>query len=291
MGLLRRYSAVLLLLGVLGWLLCNEWRAGRSSAVGEGPILTAETVSLTFDAFLYSQQLRRKLLRSFCAQRAEVSGFRQLVRFLRLRANARHRLVYCGSPGTGTTDWERALEILNDVPAEAGMLVNESAPSALPDGDLSWKDVDTIDRLPPSYTKVIFVRHPFQRLISAYSHRRFAGEPLEMFVQRALGEGTAAEESAGWRPLVQMCQPCFVRYDYVVAHGLLEQELGHLLRRLGFPEQAGLPPFRDSEESLWSQRLMDQHLGHLPAWLLNHLLRFYRGDFAAFNFTHGLTLN
>ncbi|XP_059839464.1 carbohydrate sulfotransferase 14-like [Hypanus sabinus] len=292
MGLPRRHSAVLLLLGVLVWLLCTEWRAGRSSALGKGPTLSVESNPLTFDPFLYNQQLRRMLLRSFCKQGAEANRPHQIAHFQSLRANARHRVVYCSSPDTGTAYWERVLEILNNVPVEESMLVSESTPPTLPHGDLSWKDMDTTATLPPSYTKIIFIRHPLQRLLFTYHHDHFVGESLEAYVQRVLPRGMA-EEPAGCRPLVHLCQPCLIQYDYVVAYKFLDQELGHLLWRLGFrpPEGLKLPPFQDWEESLWSQWLVEQFLGHLPAWLLDNLLQLYSGDFSAFNFTHELTLN
>uniref|UniRef100_UPI00398F1966 carbohydrate sulfotransferase 9-like n=1 Tax=Pristiophorus japonicus TaxID=55135 RepID=UPI00398F1966 len=246
----------------------------------------AVSVPVTFDSFLHNQQLRKKLLRSFCNQGPKVS---RLHYFSRLRVNEHHELVYCTVPDVGTEHWDRILKILNDVPGQAEKVVNESAPLKAPHEYLSRYNMSTIDSLLASYTKIIFIRDPLQRLLATYRRKGAMGEPFEAFVQRVLGQDLKL--AASWRPLVDLCHPCLVRYDYVAAHGLLDGELRHLLRRLGLSAEVELPEFLDWEESLSSRGLVQQHFAQLSTQLAGRVLQFYRSDFAAFNFTIGLTLD
>ncbi|XP_067841418.1 carbohydrate sulfotransferase 9-like [Heptranchias perlo] len=279
-------SVTLLLLGYLGWLFCNEWKSDVVSPAREDSRSVAVSVPETFDSFVHNQQLRKKLLRSFCSQRAKVNMLLRPSFFSRLRVNERHELVYCSPPDVGAAGWEGVLKALNDVPGQAVKIVNDSAPLKAPHENLSQYDMSTIGSLLRSYTKIIFVRDPLQRLLSTYSREWPAGRPFEEFLRGMLEQGS--KSAASWKPIVDLCHPCLVRYDYVAAYGLLNQELRYILRRLGFSEEVELPRFQDSEESRW---LVEQHFGQLSAKLKGELFRFYHGDFAAFNFTNGLTLN
>ncbi|XP_067884002.1 carbohydrate sulfotransferase 9-like isoform X1 [Heterodontus francisci] len=285
-----RFSATLLLLGYLGWLFCKEWRSGVSSAAGEaGPGSAVVSGPMTFDSFLHNQQLRKKLLRSFCNQGPKVNRLRQPSYFSRLRVNERHELVYCSVPDVGPANWDQMLKTLNSLPGQVEKIVNETAPLQAPHENLSHYDMTTIKSLLASYTKIIFIRDPLWRLLSTYHHHGATEEPFEAFVQRVLGQ--ELKPAASWKPLVELCHPCLVRYDYVIVHGLLDQEMRHLLRRIGISEEVELPKFQDLEESLTSQVLKEQHFGQLSAQLMGKLFQFYHRDFAAFNFTNGSILN
>ncbi|XP_072356840.1 carbohydrate sulfotransferase 9-like [Scyliorhinus torazame] len=283
-----RLSVTLLLLGYLGWLFYKEWRSGVFAATGEGPESAAVSVPVTFDSFLHNQQLRKKLLRSFCSRGPKVSRLLRSSNFSRLRVNERHELVYCSVPDVGPANWEQVLKMLNEVPGQVEKMVNESVPLRAPLQDLSQYDTTTIGRLLASYTKIIFIRDPFWRLLSTYRRHDDAAGSFEAFVRRVMGQGL--KPTASWKPLVQLCHPCLVRYDYIVAHGLLGQEVRHLLQRIGVPEGVELPEFQDSEESPPSRWLTEQRFNQLSTQLVGELLQFYRNDFAAFNFTSASTL-
>ncbi|NXK96945.1 CHST9 sulfotransferase, partial [Formicarius rufipectus] len=139
-----------------------------------------------------------------------------------------------------------------------------------------------IEAMLRSYTKVLFVRDPFQRLIATFLQDMGSSSPsFSSFVQDVLDSGTHTT-SVAWKPLVSICQPCLVQYDYVVMFGFHRQELGHLLRRAGLPMDSLLPKFTDTQV-LWTYRwLSEQMFSELSVQQKKQLSHFYRWDLAAF---------
>ncbi|NXA37805.1 CHST8 sulfotransferase, partial [Eudromia elegans] len=139
-----------------------------------------------------------------------------------------------------------------------------------------------------SYTKVLFVRDPFQRLIAAYmqsvgGHRR----SFSTFVQGVLDRGQH-KASMEAKPLVSLCQPCLMQYDYVLMFGSLRQELGHLIERVGLPKDTHLPEFGDTQVQWAYVWLSEQLFSELSLKQKKQLAHFYREDLSAFQFSNSL---
>ncbi|NXG12871.1 CHST8 sulfotransferase, partial [Grallaria varia] len=141
-----------------------------------------------------------------------------------------------------------------------------------------------IEAMLGSYTKVLFVRDPFQRLIATFLQGMGSSPSFSSFVQDVLNSRTH-NASVDWKPLVSLCRPCLVHYDYVVRFGFHRQELGHLLRRAGLPVDGLLPRFTDTQVQ-WTYRwLSEQMFSELSSQQKKRLSRFYRWDLAAFPFS------
>ncbi|NXC04514.1 CHST9 sulfotransferase, partial [Orthonyx spaldingii] len=135
-----------------------------------------------------------------------------------------------------------------------------------------------------SYTKVLFVRDPFHRLITTFLQGTGIYPSFSSFVQEVLDSGMH-NSSMAWKPLVSLCWPCLVQYDYVVMFGFLRQELGHLLRRAGLPAGSLLPKLTDAHVQ-WTYRwLSEQMFSELSAQQKKQLAHFYRWDLVAFPFS------
>ncbi|NXL94386.1 CHST9 sulfotransferase, partial [Alectura lathami] len=156
-----------------------------------------------------------------------------------------------------------------------------------PQAQLGKLNLSTIEAMIGSYTKVLFVRDPFQRLISAYMQSMGSSSSFSSFVQEVLDIGLR-DASTAWKPLVSLCLPCLVQYDYVLMFGFLRQELGHLLPRAGLPADIRLPEFSDSQV-LWTYSwLSEQLFSELSLQQKLQLSQFYRWDLSAFHFPHSL---
>ncbi|NXC39373.1 CHST9 sulfotransferase, partial [Penelope pileata] len=150
---------------------------------------------------------------------------------------------------------------------------------------LDQLNLSTIEAMMGSYTKVLFVRDPFQRLIAAYMQSMGSSSSFSSFVQEVLDVGLR-NASTAWKPLVSLCLPCLIQYDYVLLFGFLRQELGHLLQRAGLP--ARLPELPDSQV-LWTYSWLSKQLfSELSPQQKQQLSQFYRWDLSAFPFTHSL---
>ncbi|NWV75423.1 CHST9 sulfotransferase, partial [Dasyornis broadbenti] len=135
-----------------------------------------------------------------------------------------------------------------------------------------------------SYTKVLFVRDPFHRLIATFLQGMGINPSFSTFIQDVLDTGMYNGTTA-WKPLVSLCRPCLIQYDYVVMFGFLRQELGHLLRQAGLPVGSLLPELTDTQGQ-WTYRwLSEQMFSELSVQQKKQLAHFYRWDLAAFPFS------
>ncbi|NXN44618.1 CHST9 sulfotransferase, partial [Rhinoptilus africanus] len=156
-----------------------------------------------------------------------------------------------------------------------------------PETKLSEFNLTEIETMLGSYTKVLFVRDPFQRLISAFMQGMGSSPSFSSFVQDVL-DSRQHYASEAWKPLVSLCRPCLVQYDYVVAFGYLRQELGHLLRRAGLPAGSLLPEFSDTQARWTYSWLSEQMFSELSLQQKQQLSHFYRWDLSAFPFSSSL---
>ncbi|NXG55606.1 CHST9 sulfotransferase, partial [Hemiprocne comata] len=145
-------------------------------------------------------------------------------------------------------------------------------------------NLTAIEAMLGSYTKLLFVRDPFQRLISTFMQGMGSSPSFSSFVQDVLDSGPH-NASVTWKPLVSLCQPCLIQYDYVVMFGFLRQELGHLLWQAGLPVDSLLLEFTDSQVQWTYSWLSEQMFSELSLQQKQQLSHFYRWDLSAFPFS------
>ena len=123
-----------------------------------------------------------------------------------------------------------------------------------------------------NYTKFIFVRHPFERLVSAYQDK-FAGsnkifqvavgkeiikkyrkQPTQLslqnghdvtfpeFVSYVIDEWKQCQTQLDvhWRPIIDLCHPCAMEYDFIGKFETLNQDVDYLLQTLNESNLSGL---------------------------------------------------
>ncbi|XP_065538734.1 carbohydrate sulfotransferase 9-like [Lathamus discolor] len=280
------FSAALGIAAFLSWRLLL-----RSPATGQRGGLAPraeEGFTLTLDTFLHIQQLRKKRLRAFCSHTGKVTTLPRSAEdraclLSSLRVSTKLDLLYCQVPSTGTEEWQQLLGKLEKE--------NVTLPVPLPypwhhtrETQLSKFNLTEIEAVLGSYTKVLFVRDPFHRLISTFMQGMGSSPSFSSFVQDVLDSGPR-NASMAWKPLVSICRPCLVQYDYVVMFGFLRQELGYLLQRAGLPVDSLLPEFTDSQVQWTYGWLSEQMFSELSLQQKQQLSRFYRWDLAAFQFS------
>ncbi|KAM9240177.1 carbohydrate sulfotransferase 9-like [Leptosomus discolor] len=264
----------------------------RIPATGQGGDLALkveEGFTLTLDTFLHVQQLRKKRLRAFCSRSGKVTTLprsqEERARLLSsLRVNTKLDLLYCQVPSTGMEEWQQLLEKLEEKE-------NTMLPVPLPyprrhtlETQLGEFNLTETKTMLGSYIKVLFVRDPFQRLISTFMQGTGSSPSFSSFVQDILDSGQH-NASMAWKPLVSLCQPCLIQYDYVVMFGFLRQELGHLLQRAGLPTDSLHPEFTDAQVRWTYSWLSEQMFSELSLQQKKQLSHFYRWDLAAFPFS------
>ncbi|KAF7254519.1 Carbohydrate sulfotransferase 11 [Varanus komodoensis] len=267
------------------------WRPTRH---GQGNLIIKDEgvhFPYKFDTLLHIQQSRKKMLRSFCSKNHKIVTLppsqeetSQLLSFIAV--NNKLHFLYCKIPGTGVKGWEQLLEMLEEKGVTPPMPIPYhqlfGTQKSLRDYNLS-----SMENMLKSYTKVMFIREPFQRLISAYLHGLAKGVTFQEFIQNILSRGSM-NASAEWAPLVNLCHPCLVQYDYIIMFGSLGSEVQHLLLRAGVAGNLQIPVFKNSK-SPWAYRWSEeQMLSKLSLMERTQLCHFFQSDFAAFHFPSSL---
>ncbi|XP_062981676.1 carbohydrate sulfotransferase 9-like [Elgaria multicarinata webbii] len=263
----------------------------RPTPQGQGDLIIEDRQvdsSLTFDTLLHIQQVRKKKLRSFCHKNRKIVMLpptqQEASQVLSsIAVNHKLHFLYCKLPATGVEDWEELLEML--VEEENGTLLmpipyhqqfgNQKA--------LSEYNLTSMEAMLKSYTKVIFIREPFQRLLSAFMHDLTSRLTFHEFIQYILYSGSR-NDSIEWAPLVNLCHPCLVQYDYIMMFGFLGNEVHHLMLRTGLPEHFQIPEFIDCKVQWTYSWLEEKMLSKLTLMEKKELCHFFRSDFAAFHF-------
>ncbi|XP_007525164.1 carbohydrate sulfotransferase 12 [Erinaceus europaeus] len=251
-----------------------------------------------------------------------------------LIVDERHGAIYCYVPKVACTNWKRVMIVLSQslrdragapfrdplaVPREAA----HNASSHLTLGRF-WRRHGRLARglvraRLQTYTKFLFVRDPFVRLISAFRskfqleneefYRRFAVPMLRLYANRTRPPASAHEaaraglhvsfanfvqylldprtEARGgpfnehWRQVHRLCHPCQIDYDFVGKLETLEQDAAALLRLLKADAGLRFPPsYRNRTARSWEQGWFAQ----VPLAWRRQLYQLYEPDFLLFGY-------
>ncbi|XP_032892852.1 carbohydrate sulfotransferase 13 [Amblyraja radiata] len=271
------------------------------------------------------QWARRVLLDEACAShRQQGEGPRRLLTASDLRhlvVDDRHGLLYCYVPKVACTNWKRVLLVLAgqaaqplDIPAGRAHAVG------------AFRTLDSfapaeINRRLRTYLKFLFVREPFERLVSAYRnkftrayntafHRRYGTRIIRRHRRRpsarALRHGadvTFAEFvwyltdprtrrdgpfNEHWDTIHSLCHPCLIRYDVLGRYETLERD-AHYLLSLASPQHP--VTFPRSSRSVTTTGVAAAYFRNVSPFYQRKLFQLYRLDFALFNYSVPAYLN
>ncbi|XP_068246670.1 carbohydrate sulfotransferase 10-like [Palaemon carinicauda] len=161
-------------------------------------------------------------------------------------------------------------------------------------------------------TRLISVRHPFSRLVSAYTDKYNGGKPLELTKKRAMfyrkplemiGRNFTLMEVAAfpfplflrfvlyqksrgfdrhWVPYSRNCKPCGLPYDYVVHLETLEDDLSYIIQQLGIKE---IDPKTQKHISVENQtHSFDDYFKDIPQSVIREIYSIYKEDFRLFGY-------
>ncbi|NWI43781.1 CHST9 sulfotransferase, partial [Picathartes gymnocephalus] len=223
----------------------------------------------------------------------------------------KHKFIYCEVPKVGCSNWKRTIFLLqSDMIAEASEIEHDnihhtslikrlvSYPPALQKEFLS------------NYTKVMFTRHPFERLVSAYRDKLLHSEPFysttvadeirAMFRKnKNSSEKVSFQEFAKfiaakpphtldihWKPMFLLCDPCNIHYDIVGKYETLGLDSEHVLKVIGAPKSLQYPSLkRYRSEKRTDGDITLEYLRQLTSAQIEELKKLYQMDFFLFNYT------
>uniref|UniRef100_A0A3B3BR23 Carbohydrate sulfotransferase n=1 Tax=Oryzias melastigma TaxID=30732 RepID=A0A3B3BR23_ORYME len=224
-----------------------------------------------------------------------------------------HRIIYCFIPKVACTNWKRIMFILrHGKPYPDPITIDQS----LVHGHNKFKVLENLK----NYTKFLFVRDPFVRLISAYRDKfqykpmneyfyqnfgkvmlkRYANQsdpPKTMkeayalkklpsfrhFIQYLLDPQTEKKEpfDIHWRQMHRLCHPCLIDYDFIGHQETLQEDAGVLLKMLKLEDDIQFPP---SENNMTTSDSVRDWFRPVPSEDRKRLYELYEKDFRMFGY-------
>lgn len=223
----------------------------------------------------------------------------------------KHKFIYCEVPKVGCSNWKRTIFVLqSDLNAKADEIKHVdihrtplikrlvSYPPALQKEFLS------------NYTKVMFTRHPLERLVSAYRDKLLHSEPYYSITVaneiRAMfrknkdsSEKVSFQEFVNfitakppqdldihWKPMFLLCDPCNIHYDILGKYETLGLDSEHVLKTIGAPENLKYPSLKTySSEKRTDSDITLEYLRQLTSQQIEKIKKLYEMDFFLFNYT------
>ncbi|XP_060116815.1 carbohydrate sulfotransferase 12 [Heteronotia binoei] len=285
------------------------------------------------------QAERRKTLRELCANSSfafptKDRSFEDIPNYElnHLIVDDRHGIIYCYVPKVACTNWKRVMIVLSESLMDQG--VPYADPLDIPREHVHntsthftfnkfWRRYGKFSRhlmkiKLKKYTKFLFVRDPFVRLISAFRskfelendefYRRFAVPMLKLysnhtniptsvseafeaglrvsfsdFIQYLLDPRTEklAPFNEHWRQVYRLCHPCQIEYDFIGKLETLDEDAAQLLQLLKVDQLLRFPPsYRNRTASSWEE----DWFAKIPVTWRQQLYKLYEADFVLFGY-------
>lgn len=231
-----------------------------------------------------------------------------------------HGLLYCYVPKVACTNWKRVLMVLT-----GGAGPGRQEPLQIPAHEahvpgnlrtLSEYSTPEINQRLRGYLKFLFVREPFERLVSAYRnkftrsyntafHKRYGTkivrrqrpdaqpEALERgddvsfseFVRYLVDPATQREEpfNEHWERVHSLCHPCLIHYDVVGKYETLEEDAAYVLKLSGADREVRFPTSGKSTRT--TGELAASYFKDISPTYQRKLYNLYRMDFLLFNYS------
>ncbi|XP_071949851.1 carbohydrate sulfotransferase 11-like [Antedon mediterranea] len=258
------------------------------------------------------QQRRKHIQRTCDLHRNEIPHMKNSPKLL---VNKKHKMVYCQTPKAGTVSWCRIMLVLSGYKN-----YNEIMKMTAPQVSRAWKShVPLLSSFPKTeqenimntYTKFMFVRQPFTRLLSAYNDkirmnedrtyaRGFAGYRKKILYKYSKKNETSEikfhefiryvlstkHNNAHWREMYKVCYPCDIHYDVIGQFEDMKNEAKYILTLsnitdLTFPTASGRHLTHSSNEDKFKKAY-----SYIPD--KDELYQRYKYDFMLFGYTNPL---
>ena len=224
----------------------------------------------------------------------------------------KHKLLYCYIPKVASSNMKRLLLTL-------GNLTDDSNAIKYFDQHgfefLSHVTPLERDRILSTYFKFIFVRDPLDRILSAYRNkflaqniqfqvrygrdivRNYRKTSVSMdhvkgndvtfreFVKYLIDKKNSFQRmNEHWMPMYELCQPCYVNYDFVGSFENLDLDTSALLEKIHAPRTAKFPRKQASYGKSLDREEMFRFYTNLTTDEYNSLHERYIQDFKCFSY-------
>ncbi|XP_028824358.1 carbohydrate sulfotransferase 11-like [Denticeps clupeoides] len=229
-----------------------------------------------------------------------------------------HGLLYCYVPKVACTNWKRVMMVLTGGGRYQEPLAIPANEAHVPSHLRSLADFSAseIHRRLRSYLKFVFVRDPFERLVSAYRnkftrsynsafHRRYGTEIVRQHRRHPAPEALRRGHDVSfaeflyylvdprtrrqgpfnehWERVHQLCHPCLVHYDVVGKYETLQQDAQYVLKLAGAGDKIHFPAL--AKDSRTTGDTAAGFFSSIGPFYQRRLYSLYHMDFLLFNYS------
>ncbi|XP_028998424.1 carbohydrate sulfotransferase 12-like isoform X2 [Betta splendens] len=266
-----------------------------------------------------TQNLRKQLLNETCdGDREAFSDGMSLMELDNFIVDDTHGIIYCYIPKVACTNLKRFMFVLNQNQLDLDLMSlspyfihnmnNFTLLSSFPRAEIRAKL--------KHYTKFLFVRDPFVRLISAYrdkmQNNEYYYEKIAYSILRRYGNLSQSSQTATkafasgvrpsfynfiqylldpqtqkqpfdphWNQMHRLCQPCLIQYDFVGHLETLQEDADLLLKILKLESDIKVPP---GNYNVTTNGFVWGWFRTVPLEDRRRLYKLYEGDFRLFGY-------
>ena len=222
----------------------------------------------------------------------------------------KYKLVYCSIPKVACTVWKRIVANLEGLNITKGIHKKTKGKLKI----LSNYSLEERKTILKSYKKFMFVREPFERLLSAYRdcfwgkfksktaywknyHNYIKGvlvsysgryndtfpadvtfEQFATYLVLRWRKGGLFQEH--WREQYNLCHPCRVQFDYIGHYETLAEDALFILRKTNLEHRVDFPEWQPTNTSA----LIQKYYSTLSLLRIKQLQNIYSKDFELFGY-------
>ncbi|XP_077983215.1 carbohydrate sulfotransferase 11-like [Glandiceps talaboti] len=264
-------------------------------------------------------QSRLDHYRKECQRLTEKSGKHQAITN-RILYEDKHKLIYCAVPKVANSNWRKVLLVL------LGVLNNtENVHPTLVHGRyqnriqfLTKLQIMERTRRLETYFKFIFVRHPFERILSAFRDKFESTASWDLYFPKTYGPQIIQRYRTGsnrtlntsqmniqfrefiqfiidsgprtsafdhhWRPIYQLCSVCDIAYDLIGKFENLDKEALYVLKRAGVNGNVSFPHSDVHSTNTSNADILHRYYSTIPENNMRRLYELYQPDFELFGY-------
>ena len=224
----------------------------------------------------------------------------------------KYKIVYCSVPKVACTVWKGIMAKLQGLNISKGIHKNTKGKLKI----LSNYSVGERETILKTYRKFLFVREPFERLLSAYRDcfwgkyktkqdywKDYQGKIKQVLMSRTslpnetysgnvtfeqfatylvlrLREGGLFQEH--WREQYKLCHPCRIQFDYIGHYETMAEDAMFILRKTNLENKVNFPEWQPTDTS----ELMQKYYSTLSLLRIRQLQSIYNKDFELFGYSY-----